>query len=283
VPDTRIEIGALNIVASPHPPNIYAQMLEAVADREVKLWGSDRGKITKPKRMEDKPGVLLGQVLLWAHIDPNSPWINTEKNVEATTEEKKAIVEALPGNIEPNFRAFNYAFVEEKHYLIIEIRNELGAHFSPNRVERMFSKLFEKLPKGFPATFDVTVVPEAESLKRILQIPRLQKLEIFLKRPNGDDLGDEYERILDEMKEEGAGSYKIEKKKAPKVKSMKLKEATVDLAEKASENGYVTGRGKSADGKTPIFESTKNHPKKRMMEVQTSSLGAFLSGLRHFV
>lgn len=282
MPDSIIEVGALNIVASPHPGEIYKRALDAIADKQVKLWGSDRGKITAPEALEDKPNILFGRILLWAHIDPDSPWLNIEKNIEATTDEKQAVVEALPENLEPNFRPFYYAFVQDKHRLVFETRNEAGAHFSPQRAERMFAKLFKLLPEDFPATLEATVIPEADSVQRIFAIPRLQALEIFIKLPNADDLGDEYERIVAEMKAESAGTYKIEKKKAPKTKSLKPTPETKTLAEQAKENGHVSGKGKDANGK-PVKESTKDHPKIRRFDVHTSSLGTFLAGLRSFV
>jgi hypothetical protein len=282
MPDSQIELGALNIVATPHPAGIYSQMLNAVTDRQVKLWGSDRGKITKPKPLEDNPNILVGQILLWAHIDPESPWLNTEKNVEATPDEKRAVVDALPGNLEPNFRPFYYAFVEDKHRLVFETRNEFGAHFSPQRAERMFSKLFGLLPKNFPASFDATVIPEADSVEKIFKIPRLFSLEILIKRPNADDLGDEYERILKEMEAEGADRYKVEKKKASKAETLTPTKGTKAVAESARENGYVIGKGKDANGKK-IVESTEKHPKVRRFDVRASSLGIFLAGIRSFV
>jgi hypothetical protein len=64
-----IEVGALNIVASPHPPGIYRQLLTSIANKEITLWGSDRAKITQFQPFEDRPNLLVGRVLVWAHMD----------------------------------------------------------------------------------------------------------------------------------------------------------------------------------------------------------------------
>src|SRR5690349_16945857 len=95
---TQIEMGALNISASPHPTGIYRRALAAIADKEVELWGSDRAKITPFQPLEDRPSLLWGRILVWAEIDTEGRWLNKAKNVEATPDEKQAVVEALPPN-----------------------------------------------------------------------------------------------------------------------------------------------------------------------------------------
>ena len=72
---TRIELGPLNIVASPHPHGIYRRALAAVADKEVNLWGSDRAKITPFQPLEDRPNLLWGRILVGAEIDTEGKWL----------------------------------------------------------------------------------------------------------------------------------------------------------------------------------------------------------------
>jgi hypothetical protein len=225
----RIEIAALNIVASPHPSGIYRRILEQVSDLEVPLWGSDRAKITKPQELGGRTGVLFGQILVWAEIDTEGKWLNKAKNVEATPEEKKKAVDALPPDLEPNFRPFTYFLVEAKHRLVFEVHNEFGQNLAPARAERLFARLFRKLPPDSPAV-EITVIPEDETLEKILAIPRLRKLDILVKRPNADDIGDEFKKVMDTLEEEGARSQKIEKVKAPKEKTLKPNAATRILA-----------------------------------------------------
>ena len=141
MPITRIEVGALNIVASPHPPGVYREVLTAVADKEIELWGSDKAKITAFQEIGDRPHLLYGRVLVWAEIDKDGAWLNKPKNIEATPAEKAQIANALPEDFEPNFRSFYFIFNEKNHHLVLEYRNELGQHFGSKRAERMFSRL----------------------------------------------------------------------------------------------------------------------------------------------
>lgn len=279
----KIEVGALNISASPHPDGVYEAALRIVANREVSLGGSDWAKITEPGPFEDNPGLLYGQILVWTQIDTEGRWINKRQNREATAAEKLQIEEALPQDLEPNFRAFNFIFVVQKHRLVLEYRNELGDRFGPRRAERLFSNLLSSryLPEN-ASDFSVTIIPEDDLVEKIFRIPRLRWLEIFVKRPNADDLGDEAARIHKALAKLGAQSQKIEFIKAPKIKSLLPTAKVRRLADIAAIDGYVSGGGKDADGKS-IAEFTEKHPKTRTLSVEgLSSFAAFLSSLRHF-
>jgi hypothetical protein len=279
--DTSIVVAALNVVASPHPPGIYLKILQHVAGKEVPLWGSDRAKVTEPRSIDGRPDDFFGEILIWAHIDTESPWINKETDSKATAEEMEGVLEALPSNLEPNFRYFNYLLNQAEHILLIEVQNEAGQRLSPTRAKRMFDKLFEDLSSDLPEV-DVTIIPEEETLERIFAIKRLRKLEIFIKRPNPDDLGEDFKRIMDSLEQEGARSQKIEKIKAAKQPSLTPNAETRRLALIGSTNGYVSGEGKDEAG-NPVFESTEEHPKVRKLVVHTSTFAAILSGIRLFL
>jgi hypothetical protein len=147
----------------------------------------------------------------------------------------------------------------------------------------LFSSLFseESLGPNDP-NVSVTVVPSREGLKKIYAIPRLQKLEIFVLRPNADDLVKEQKKLLDRLMKQGAKSQKLELTKRPKIKTITPDEDTQTLAAIAAENGYVTGEGKRDDG-TSVEESTKDHPKTVTVEVEgTSAIGIFYAAIKRF-
>jgi hypothetical protein len=278
----RIEIGAVNIAASPHPSGIYRNLLNLAANVEIHLHGSDWGKITTVTPFEDRPGLLSGRVLLWAHIDKDGKWLNKKKNAEATPAEKKQIV--LPPDIEPNFRSFYFVFHEEKHRMVLEFKNELGQTFGPSRAQSFFSKLFNSdAVKELGVEVAVTVVPTEDALDKIFEIPRLRWLRIHNTRPNAEDLSDEAEALHARLKEMGAKSQDLELAKAARVDALKPDEEIRSLAAAAAVDGFVEGKGKTEAG-TNVFESTKLHPKIIEREVQGStSFAAFLSGLRSFL
>lgn len=277
----RLLIGAINISADPHPAGVYRQLFERAADHPVLIWGSDWAKITEPQDRETTPSSFYGRILVWTEIDKDGKWLNQEKNKEATTAEKASI--QIPTTLDPNFRSFNFVFLEERHLLVLEYRNELGENFGPARAEKLFSRLFSSEILGPEAPeVSITVVPSHEALGRIYRIPRLRRLEIFVLRPNADDLVKEQRRVLDKLMNQGARSQSLELKKRAKIKSLTPDDETKTLAEVAATNGHVTGEGKTNDGK-PVLESTKDHPKTVAVDVEgSSSIAAFFAAIRRF-
>jgi hypothetical protein len=277
-----ITLGAVNIAADPHPTGIYRRLFAAAANRVVHLRGSDYAKITAPQDRDTDPPSFYGRVLVWTEIDKNGKWLNQKKNEEATPEEKAKI--QIPDDIDPNFRSFNFVFIDEKHRLVLEYRNELGQSFAPKSAEHVFRELFSEPYFGEDTPeVSVTAVPSHEALDKIYNITRLKHLEIFIIRPNPDDLTEETGRILERLIKQGAKSQKFELQKRAKVKTLKPDEETKTMAEIAQTNGYVAGEGTDADGK-PVYESTQDHPKTVTLEVSgTTSVGVLFNGIRHFL
>jgi hypothetical protein len=278
----KIQVGALNVAASPHPTGVYRRLLDSAAEVEVHLHGSDWGKITSVTPLEDRPELLVGRVLLWAHIDKDGKWLNKKKNVEATADEKKRIV--LPPDIEPNFRSFYFVFHEPKHRLVVEFRNELDQTFGPSRAEMFFARLFNHPSLSeVGVEVAVTVIPTEDALDKIFHIPRLRWLRIHNTRPNPEDLSEEAEALHARLKAMGAKSQDLELAKAAKVVTLQPDEEIKSLANAAAVDGFVEGRGKTETGAN-VFESTKLHPKVVELEVHGgSSFTAFLSTLFNFL
>ena len=276
-----LKIGALNIVADPHPTGIYRSLFQEVAEQAVQVWGNDWAKITAPDDRGTDPPSFYGRVLVWTEIDRDGKWLDQTTDKEATPAEKKKI--QIPDNLDPNFRSFNFVFLEKRHLLVLEYRNKLGEHFGAKRAERFFAKLLNgKAIDDQIIDVTVTTIPSSEALERIYAIARLRTLEIFVQRPNPDDLTDDANRILDRLVAQGAKNQTLRLEKKARIKTLKPDDDTMKLAEIGAANGHVTASGKTEDGK-PVFESTKDHPKIVDVEVEgTSSIGAFYGALRNF-
>ncbi|UFW69199.1 DUF4747 family protein [Bradyrhizobium sp. WU425] len=280
--NVSIVMGALNIAADPHPAGIYRRLFAAAADVPVKIWGSDWAKITPPVDRESEPPSFYGRILVWTEIDRQGKWLNQAEDREATPTEKRDI--QIPDDLDPNFRSFNFVFVERKHLLVVEFQNELGENLGARRAEALFRKLFVKdeLEEGEPRV-EVTVVPSAEALDMIFAMPRLKKLEINVVRPNPDSLDEQEERILQKLLDQGAKEQTVVLKKRPGIQKLTPDEDTRTLAKVAANNGSVSAEGRDDDGKT-VFESTKDHPKTVRAEVVgTSSVATFFARIASFL
>jgi hypothetical protein len=274
-------MGALNIAADPHPSGIYSHLFQQVAELPIRVWGTDWAKITAPADRETTPPSFYGRVLVWTEIDKEGKWIDQDTDKEATATEKRKI--QIPDHLDPNFRSFNFVFLQDKHTLVLEYQNEQGEHFGPQRAERFFSRLLSGVViDDKTIEVNVTVIPSNEALDRIYGIARLRWLEIFIRRPNPDDLTADANRVLDRLVAQGAKSQNLQFEKKARVKTLTPDEDTKKLAEIAARNGRVAGSGKTEDGKT-VYESTENHPKTVDVEVAgPTSIGAFFAALRFF-
>jgi hypothetical protein len=276
-----IVMGAINIAADPHPKGVYRAMFEAAADTPAKIWGSDWAKLTAPIDRESSPPSFYGRILVWTEIDRDGKWLNQDEDREATPIEKKEI--RIPETLDPNFRSFNFVFLESRHLLVLEYQNELGEHFGPQRAGKLFRKLFVKdEPEEGQPVVEVTIVPSTEALEMIFAIPRLREMEINVVRPNPDSLDEQEERILQKLLDQGAKEQTLILKKRAGVPNLQPDDETRMLAAVAANNGYVSGKGKDEDGK-PVFESTRDHPKTVTAEVVgTSSIATFFAKIGLF-
>ncbi|MGO8739149.1 DUF4747 family protein [Rhodoblastus sp.] len=273
---TKIVVGAINIAASPHEEGTYRRLIEAVAGKEVDLGGSDFAKLTKPEQVDSNPNVMIGRICVYALIDKKSDWFNKETNDKATEKDKESIVVA--DNLAPNYRYFYYALELKRHLIIFEMSNEMNQHFGAARASKFFNGLFSGLPDDFPMV-SLTVIPEEGTVDRILALPKLNRLKIFITRPNPEDLNDEYAEVMKTLNEENASSVTQEITKAPKAERLTPNERTRKLAYVAASNGYVEGGSR---GLPP--DSTKSHAKRVEIKVgkDGSSILRFLSSFLNF-
>jgi len=253
---TELKLGVINIVAQPHPEGVYLDALNHVAHNGVNFWGDDFATISQPNEIGD--GLYQGRILIWTEIDPDAPAINKAELVEVSLQDTGFVP---PPELGFNGRIFTYTFREDIHHMFFELRNELGKNLAPKRANRIFSKLLaaDRLPRDFPIV-ETTVIPEDDTIDRLLGLHQLNKLSIFLKRPNADEFGDRAQEVLEDLEDQGARSQDVVLKKAPGVQTLTPNEDNRLLAEVAAQNGHVSAVGKEEDG-SKIDGSTLEYPK----------------------
>jgi hypothetical protein len=253
--DITLEIGVLNIKASPHPDGIYPKLLKRIAGAPIPFWGEDYLAITPPERAE--AGIYKGRVLVWTELDPNAPALDKAK-LEAVSLEDAHV--AIDKNIGINLRVFYYVLRERDHLIFFESKNEMGKHMSPDRLQKAMERLFYRTNAKGSLRVDVDVMPEEDALEKILSIPRLGILEILLKKPNGDNNDLDAAEIIRELDEQGVTKKEIKLTAKSRKKGLKPNKRTLIEAEAASENGFVRGIGRDA-GNVRVDLSTEKYPK----------------------
>lgn len=256
--EALVEIGFLNIVATPHPPGVYPQLLAQVATRPVYFWGDLSAAITKPRLMRNEKNVYYGRLLIWAEIDPDAPAIDKQGLIEKSLADLDFEV---PRNVGFNGRAFYYMLDEKSHVIAVELRNEFGKTVSINRAARIFERLLspEMLGEEAPSV-EVTVIPQGDALSHVLGLKRLDRIEILVKRPNADDITPKVNAIMQELDEQHVKKQEIVLWRESQTDGIDLNDKNQTYAEVATTNGYVKSTGKDEEG-VLVKRSTKEYPK----------------------
>jgi Domain of unknown function (DUF4747) len=252
----HIEIGFLNIVASPHPVGVYATALANAANRPIRYRGRDYAVILPPRASRPDKDILEGAISLWTDIDASEPSIDksTFEKMDVEAALKKVFAERGFNN-----RTFYYAFDITTHTMAIELRNELGKTISIRQAAKVVDAAFSSLNRE-GQSFDVTVRPDEDALETVLGFSRLDRVVILLKRPNpGDHHGDDAEEVLRELHEQNMKQARYEFYRQPGTDGIHLNDQNQVLAEVASTNGFVEGYGLD-DEQTRKKRSTVEYP-----------------------
>jgi hypothetical protein len=274
---SQLEAYVLNIVSTPHPDGIYPRLLRRASRFAVRARGSDYAKLTRPQRRDD--GLYTGRILVWTDIDLDAPWIDLENEDELAEELKRQI--RIPANARPNYRTFVYVFDELRHLFFYEARNELDQRLGPLTARRILARLMShEMLEDQSFDVEVTIIPDEETIGKILRLPGLRKLRIKLNRPNPDDFEAKKRRILRDLAQNSARSMETELVRIPQSDGLTPTEEIKDLAEVAAENGFVEGEAEVDGNKVKL--STREHPRKIVVEVdpEQSVLARLVSYVR---
>ncbi|MRN44931.1 MULTISPECIES: DUF4747 family protein [unclassified Brucella] len=269
-----VEFCILNIAANPHPEGIYPSLLEKTANVHVNYRGNDFATISKPTLREE--GFYQGRIVCWTDIDTSEPAINKIDLSEIPLEDLDI---RIPSYVGLNGRVFSYTLREKDHKIFVETKNDLNKRLSATMVGKIFTHLMSGGVLGVGAPIvEITVVPDEDTLKRILSIPNISRLKIHMVRPNQDDINDEVEKVLKELEQQNATAQDIVLTARPGGDGLQPSKRAIAQAMAAELNGYVEASGKEDDGQ-PIRLSTKEHPKilKTDLDESSSIWGAALA------
>lgn len=264
--EVEMEYCVLNIAATPHPVGIYPKLLTRVSKHFVNFHGQDSAQITPPA--EEGAGMYSGRILVWTDLDPDDPAIDKVNAEEVSLEDTDINV---PPAFGINGRTFFYVLREKDHRLFYEAKNEQGKHLSPHYLKKILDKLFITLRS---TDVEVTVEPEDDALDKILAIPVITNLEIYIAPPNADDNDAEMEAVMKEMKAENVSLLNVKLKKRKGKQGIKPSKKRVAQARVAASNGYVKAKGRI--GKDTVQLSTAEYPKKIFRKIDIGSVVATL-------
>lgn len=266
--ERTIEICALNIAMhNPHSPQRYVELFkDAYALQFLIQQGELHGLILGSLYVNDnwaEEKSISGEIYRFVKVDANEPWFNTKTAKQATERDVEAI--NIPPHLLAHLQRIQFVFLTDKHelwFISRDRKNSLG----PLVAERFMQKLLETVvaQKQYP-TVSVTALPDAETLKNLLSMHRLQKLIIEVKRPNPDDGAGAAGRAMERLERWNVKRETVELI-ADDDESITPDNELRNYAEVAANNGSVTGIGKNAEG-LPERESTVNKPRRIFVRV----------------
>ena len=279
----KVEAAILNITTHPHSPGKYVQLFKAATALKgmMKLRGHEGIALGPhwPLDKDDTTQGIHGQLFKFVNIDPNDPWLNT-LNLEPVISEDGEPVVPIPDHLKPNLKRINYVFYPRGHRLFCDT-----THLSPGLASKGIYALLNapELQEKF-GEVSVTIEQTEESIEKILKIPSMTKLEIYINLPNDDDLNDAEKDVIARLKKQKA-------KKSASIltgtrgEGLEPDESSIAEMTIARLNGRVNGYGH--DGIQSVFISTATHPKKiitRYPEGQKTPLNALIDiGAQHVV
>lgn len=253
----RIKVQALNIKTDPHPPGTYEGIFDRAAKQKlaVPYWGKSNygmiGDFYPLPEKPDRPSAYAGTIHLYTHIDQSLPWFNIEKAKQADDRETGAI--QIPKNLKPEYHNAEFIFFPKNHRLVFETRL-----ISAVSLRTLLDRLLNHSKVRPAGIVEVTVEQTTEGLNEILNLKRIDTLEIVITRPNPDDLSGFDEAIRNQMKQQKAAKLTTTLT-AEQGKGLNPDQNTKNLATLALSDGHVAAKGRDMSGASTKV-STANFP-----------------------
>lgn len=213
------------------------------------------GSLNAP-RQYTKGAILTGEVFRFVRLDSTMPWFNIQTSDTASEDELSEV--KIPAHLRPHLQRITFAFRPDNHLLwfVSEDRHD---RMGPKAMVTFLQSLFDKTFLEKKASkVEVTAMSDTESLQTMLNLAKIDKLTIQLKRPNPDDFDELEASVLRRMESQNAQKHEIVLV-AKAGKTITPDSETLALASVAANNGSVSVLGKDASG-VRVEESTEKRP-----------------------
>jgi len=183
-----MRLGALNVVAQPHSQDIYHQIIKHLrrSQRAVRIRGDRFGMIASLNSLDGPASdrFVEGLIVTFTPIDVTADWVNITSGKKAQDDELSTI--QIPKNLQPNAKFHHFRFYLKDHTLLFEVGNS-GTKLTPENAGRMFERLLSApdVEKKFGQVIS-TVLPNSDTIDRIITHKRLRYIHIVLYAPNPD-------------------------------------------------------------------------------------------------
>ncbi|MFA6984980.1 MAG: DUF4747 family protein [Arenimonas sp.] len=253
-----IQQSAINIVLHPHPAGAYESLIKKSRRLRIvgRVFGDRWGVFSQvyPVSSDGATG-LHGVISTFIKIDNELPWFNTATHDDASDEDLQELL--IPENLQPNHRKCNFYLDSNTHTLVFDSLTRKGG-ITANQMLKFLTNVFNdfRLHTEF-GSVNLTIVNDEDSIKQILNWSSITSLFIHASRPNVGDYDARDLREFDEYLQEQGARVLEQRLVAEGNEVISPNEKTKKLAQIASDNGYVTAKGRDPEGRA-VEMSTKD-------------------------
>ena len=248
----KLRVGTINITIQPHNEDMYIQLFQSVFKSKTieKYYGDKQGIISKIEDITKEIGKksLKGDISIFTRIDVDGAWFDIKSLDEADDSELKEI--NIPENLKPNLARCHFIFDANSHKMYFL--------FNKDNIVAKFGDVA------------VSLIPEENTLEKLLSYPQITKICMRITPPNPDDLADEEAKWMEKLNAMGAKNIEQNLTASTVSGTIKLDEETSKFAKVANSNGFVKVVARDAYNNT-IEDSTVMHPKKEILEYDMES------------
>jgi len=182
----------LNITTHPHSAEGYVDLFRRA--KRLRVVAPARGErhaiISQFGRYGDNEE-HFGTLSTFVDFDPNDPWLNVTSGKQAEPDEVAEV--SLPEDLKPSLVQAFIALDPRLHRLVVE--STLGTATILTAIAGIMN---DERVRGDLDQVHVAVEQSREAIAAILNRTDLRRVEVYVSRPNPDDLGDEWDRDVQE-------------------------------------------------------------------------------------
>lgn len=255
-----IELGAINVVLTPHPTGAYKRFFELVLRARIRapIFGGKWGIFSALDPVAGRNGDVVGfsgVISTFTKLDKNLPWFNEDTAQPASDDDLDGL--AILDHLQPNHQGCSFYFDLRQHIFIFETLARKGG-LSPRLMKIFLDRVFlaEEISSEIRPP-KLTVIPDADAVDEILGWERIKKLTIHATRPNpGDYDEDDLAEFEESLVEQNAASVDLVLN-AMEGEFLQPSDGTRTLTAISADNGFVVAKGQDEQGH-PKTLSTKD-------------------------
>lgn len=243
----QFRYGVINITIHPNSVSQYEELFRKACSIVPPVLEKYRGDEWMTLSLQTLDGLQTGAVdfpYIAGMIDKftrisDEEWFDSQKGIAVTDEERPQFDTQ---RYHPNHSSFPFVFLPEGHRLFFVNafnRKNLSAGFFTEALRRWLNR-----PELVEEFGDIAVNLETDNsgIETMLRIEKLQKLNIKVNLPNGDDLEEEEEEWVERLRKQNVVAIN-ETLKAPRQHKLEPDKKTLALMHLAQSNGNIVAEG----------------------------------------